>query len=169
MRPRLLATVLPFAAGLLGGTFTYPALLQAQKLAAALKADSVTAKTVTVVGSDTAEPGSDRVRLFSNWDGAGSDISLLASDGMTPRMVMASGGISGFDPAASGINIYAEDGTQVARFGIGHGPLGNQPLTTVLTLFDTSGHQRIRLQVPEAGNPSIRLLDAQGNVIWSAP
>jgi hypothetical protein len=169
MHRRLLAAVLPFAAGLLGGTFAPPAILQAQRLAAVLMADSVTAQSVTVVGSDTVQPGSERVRLFTNWNGAGSDISLLGTDGLTPRMVLASGGISGYDPAASGINIYAEDGTQVARLGIGHGPLGNQPLNTVMTLFDTSGHQRIRLQVPEVGNPSIRILDAQGNVVWSAP
>lgn len=169
MHRKLFAAALPFAAGLLGGTLAHPAIVQAQRLAATLKADSVTAQSITVVGSDRAEPGSDRVRLFTQWDGAGSDISLLGTDGTTRRMVLASGGIDIFDPAASGINIYAENGTQVARLGIGHGPLGNLPLSTNMILFDTNGSQRIRLRVPEVGNPSIQILDAQGNVIWSAP
>jgi hypothetical protein len=169
MHRKLFAAALPFAAGLLGGTLSHPVIAQAQRIAATLKADSVTAQSVTVVGSDRIEPGSDRVRLFTQWDGAGSDISLLGTDGVTPRMVLASGGINVSDPAASGINIYAENGTQVARLGIGHGPLGNLPLSTNLVLFDTSGSQRIRLRVPEVGNPSIQILDAQGNVVWSTP
>jgi hypothetical protein len=169
MHRTLFAAVLPFAAGLLGGTLAQPTILQAQRLAASLKANSVVAQSVTVVGSDTDEPGSERVRLFTQWDGAGSDIALLGSDGSTPRMTLAAGGSRVSDPAGSGINIYAEDGTQVVRLGIGHGPLGNQPLSTNLSLFDTSGRSRIQLRVPEVGSPSIRILDAQGNVVWSTP
>jgi hypothetical protein len=169
MHRKLFAAVLPFAAGLLGGTLAGPTVVQAQRLAATLKADSVTAQSMSVAGSDRGEPGAERVRLFTQWNGAGSDIALLGTDGSTPRMVLASGGINVSDPAASGINIYAEDGTQVARLGIGHGPLGNLSLSTVLSLFDTSGHTRIQLRVPEVGNPSIRILDAQGKVVWSAP
>jgi hypothetical protein len=169
MRRKLFAVVLPFAAGILGGTLTGPAIVEAQKLAATLRAESVTAQSVTVVGSEAAESGSERVQLFTQWNGLGSNIHLLGVDGLTPRMVLASGGINIYDPAASGLNIYAEDGTQVARLGIGHGPQGNQPLSTVLSLFDTSGRSRIQLRVPEVGNPSIRILDVQGSTVWSAP
>lgn len=169
MSRRLLAAALPCAAGLLGGALAGPAILEAQRLAASLKASTVTAQSLTVVGSDTAEPGSERVQLFTQWNGEGGDIALLGADGITRRIVLASGGIGAYDPAAAGINIYAEDGTQVARLGIGRGPHGNQPLSTVLSLFDTSGRSRIQLRVPEAGTPSIRILDVQGNVVWSAP
>jgi hypothetical protein len=169
MHRRLPSAVLPLAAGLLGGALAGPVVGEAQRLAATLKADSVEARSVSVVGSDALEPGSERVRLFTQWNGAGSAVALLGADGATPRMVLASGGVNIDDPAASGINIYAEDGTQVARLGIGRGPLGNQPLSTVLSLFDTTGRSRIQLRVPEAGAPSIRILDAQGTVVWSVP
>src|SRR5262245_28666359 len=127
MRRKLFVAALPFAAGLLGGSLAQPTILQAQRLAATLKANSVTAQSVTVVGADTPEPGTEGVRLFSQWDGAGSNIALLGPDGSTPRLTIAAGGSRVPDPAGSGINIYSENGTQVARLGIGHGPFGDQP------------------------------------------
>jgi len=38
-----------------------------------------------------------------------------------------------------------------------------------LTLNDQSGHPRARILVADDGTPSISLLDANGNVTWSAP
>jgi hypothetical protein len=52
---------------------------------------------------------------------------------------------------------------------MGHGPLGNQPLATSMFLADQDGHRRILLSVDQNGTPSIKLLDAQGHVTWSAP
>jgi hypothetical protein len=39
---------------------------------------------------------------------------------------------------------------------MGRGPLGNQPLTTLLFLADQDGHRRILLSVDQAGTPSIK-------------
>ena len=87
----------------------------------------------------------------------------------TPRFILGVGGIDVSDPGGSGFNIYAEDGTQVARFGIGHGPLGNLPLTTQMFLNDQTGQARIRLSVAQDGTPALLIYDEDGSVIWSAP
>ena len=112
--------------------------------------------------------GTDRIRLATKWDGQGSDLTMLAADG-TERMVMGAGGTRVNDPGGSGININGEDGTQVARFGTGHGPLGNLPLSTQMFLNDQSGQTRIRLSVAEDGTPRIVIYDADGSVTWTAP
>lgn len=166
---RMLVAMLPLAAGLLGGTLVRPAVLQAQKLAATLKAQSVTAEFMRIVGVDTLDTGADRIRLGTQWSGDGADIQLLAPDGQTNRVVISSGGISVPDPDGSGMNIYNQSGVPVARLGMGRGPLGNQPLTNLLFLADQDGHRRILLSVDQSGTPSIKLLDAQGNVTWHAP
>src|SRR5439155_23406775 len=123
-----------------------------------LRADSL-----VVVGA-----GSDRLRLATKWDGQASDFTLLAPDG-TERLIMGAGGIAVDDPAGSGINVNAEDGTQVARFGTGHGPLGNLPLSTQMFLNDQSGVTRIRLSVAEDGTSRMFIYDADGSVAWTAP
>ena len=164
MRHKFLALSLPFAAGLLGGMTVGPVMLQAQRLEATLRAESVTAEFMRVVGA-----GSDRIQLATQWDGAGSDIRLLGPDGQTRRLVISSGGIDVPDPDGSGMNVYNQSGVVVARLGQGRGPLGNQPLTNLLFLSDQNGRRRILLAVDSNGNPTIRLLDAFGNTIWSAP
>ena len=161
--------MLPFAAGLLGGVLAGPVGLEAQKLAATIMAESVTAEFSRVVGADTLGTGADRIRLGTQWDGQGADIQLLGPDGQTSRLVISSGGISVPDPDGSGMNIYNQSGIPVARLGMGRGPLGNQPLTNLLFLADQDGHRRILLSVDQYGTPSIKLLDAQGHVTWSAP
>ena len=169
MRRKLLATMLPFAAGLLGGALAHPTILAAQRLEATLKANSVTAEFMRVVGANFLGADADRIQLATQWNGQGADIRLLAPDGQTRRLVISSGGIDVPDPDGSGMNIYNQSGLTVARLGQGRGPQGNQPLTNLLFLSDQNGHQRIRLSVDQFGTPSIKLLDAAGNVIWSAP
>ena len=168
-RRKLFVAMLPFAAGLLGGVLARPVVLQAQRLAATLKAESVTAELMRVVGADTLGAGEDRIRLGTQWDGQGADIQLLGPDGQTSRLVISSGGINVPDPDGSGMNIYNQSGIPVARLGMGRGPLGNQPLTNLLFLADQDGHRRILLSVDQYGTPSIKLLDAQGHITWSAP
>src|SRR5947209_1229784 len=145
-----------FLGAILALGWAVPALVEAQE--ARLRAESL-----TVVGA-----GTDRVRLGTKWDGRASDFTLLAPDG-TERLIIGAGGIAVDDPAGSGLNVVAEDGTQVARFGTGHGPLGNLPLTTQLFLNDQSGRTRIRLSVAEDGTPTMLIYDADGAVVWSAP
>jgi len=156
----LVAGVLPFMSAFLGGVLAWsvvaPTLAEAQEA-------RIRAELVSVIGA-----GTERIRLETKWDGQGSELTLFAPDG-TPRLIMGSGGIAARDPAGSGINIVAEDGTQLARFGTGHGPLGNLPLTTQMFLNDQSGQARIRLAVAEDGTPRIFIYDADGSVKWSAP
>jgi len=161
--------MLPFAAGLLGGALARPVVLEAQKLAATVMAESVTAEFMRIVGADTLSTGADRIRLGTQWDGQGADIQLLGPDGQTNRVVISSGGINVPDPDGSGMNIYNQSGIPVARLGMGRGPQGNQPLANLLFLADQDGHRRILLSVDQYGTPSIKLLDAQGHIIWSAP
>jgi hypothetical protein len=169
MRRKILGAMLPFAAGVLGGVLARPAVLEAQRLAATLKAESVTAEFMRIVGADFLGTGADRVQLGTQWDGQGADIRLLGPDGQTNRLIISSGGINVPDPDGSGMNIYNQSGVTVARLGMGRGPQGNQPLRNLLFLADQDGHQRILLAVDQFGTPSIKLLDASGNVIWSAP
>jgi hypothetical protein len=161
--------MLPFAAGLLGGVLARPVVLEAQKLAATIMAESVTAEFMRIVGADTLGADADRIRLGTQWDGQGADIQLLAPDGQTNRVVISSGGINVPDPDGSGMNIYNQNGIPVARLGMGRGPQGNQPLANLLFLADQDGHRRILLSVDQYGTPSIKLLDAQGHITWSAP
>ena len=169
MRRKILGVMLPLAAGVLGGALAGPALLEAQRLEATLKAESVTAEFMRIVGADFLGTGVDRVQLGTQWGGRGADIRLLAPDGQTNRVIISSGGINVPDPDGSGMNIYNQSGVTVARLGFGRGPQGNQPLRNLLFLADQDGHQRIVLAVDQFGTPSIKLFDASGNVIWSAP
>jgi hypothetical protein len=168
MRHKFLAVLLPFAAGLFGGMVARPLAVQAQRLEATLMAESVTARFMRVVGADSDVAGSDRIQLATQWDGAGPNVRLLGP-GQTRRVVISAGGIEVPDPDGSGMNVYNQNGVVVGRFGQGRGPLGNQPLRNLLFLSDQNGKQRILLAVDSSGNPTIRLLDAFGNVIWSAP
>jgi len=159
-RTLLLAGLLPFVSGFLGSVLAFalvvPGMVGAQEA-------RVRAETVTIVGA-----GTDRVRLATKWDGEASDLSMLEPDG-TPRLVIGAGGLNVRDPDGSGMNVYLQDGTQVARFGSGHGPRGNQPLTTQMFLNDKNGQTRIRLSVADDGTPAVLIYDADGAVIWSAP
>jgi hypothetical protein len=169
MRRKILGAMFPLAAGLLGGVLARPAVVEAQYLAATLKAGSVTAEFMRIVGADFLGTGEDRILMGTQWDGQGADIDLLAPDGQTRRLVLSSGGIDVPDPDGSGMQFYNQSGVVVGRFGMGHGPRGTQPLTNVLFLSDQDGHRRILLSVDQSGNPSIKLLDAQGNVTWHVP
>lgn len=169
MRRTILGAMLPFAAGLLGGVLGRPAVLGAQQLAATLMAQSVTAGFMRIVGTDTLGTGADRIQMATQWDGEGADIRLLGPDGQTNRVVISSGGINVPDPDGAGMNVYNQSGVPVARLGMGRGPQGNQPLTNLLFLTDQDGHRRILLSVDQNGTPSIKLLDAQGNVTWKTP
>ena len=169
MRRKISGAMLPLAAGLLGGVLARPAVLEAQHLAATLNAASVTAAFMKIVGADSLGTGEDRILMGTQWHGQGADIDLLGPDGQTRRLVLSSGGIDVPDPDGSGMNVYNQSGVVIARLGVGHGPLGNQPLTNLLFLSDQEGHRRILLSVDQFGNPSIKLLDAQGNVTWHVP
>src|SRR5262245_65754351 len=169
MGRKVLVAMLPLVGGLLGGALARPVVLEAQRLAATLRAESGTAEFMRMVGGDTLGTGVDRIRLGTQWDGQGADIQLLGPDGETSRVIISSGGTNVPDPDGSGMNVYNQSGIAVARIGMGRGPLGNQPLATTMFLADQDGHRRILLSVDQNGTPSIKLLDAQGHVTWNAP
>jgi hypothetical protein len=78
MRRKVLVAMFPLAGGLLGGALARPVVLEAQRLAAALRSESVTAEFMRIVGVDTLGTGVDRIRLGTQWDGQGADIQLLS-------------------------------------------------------------------------------------------
>lgn len=169
MRHKFLAMLLPVAAGLFGGMVARPLVIEAQRLEATLMGESITAQFMRVIGAGNDVAGSDRIQLATQWDGGGPNVRLLGPDGQTRRVVISAGGIEVPDPDGSGMNVYNQKGVVVGRFGQGRGPLGNQPLRNLLFLSDQNGKQRILLAVDSSGNPTIRLMDAYGNIIWSAP
>ena len=68
MRQKLWGVMLPMLAGFVGGICSQPMAVEAQKLAARLKAESITAEFMRVVGADTVSAGDDR----TIWIGDGS-------------------------------------------------------------------------------------------------
>ena len=158
-RTILLGGVLPFVAAFLGG-------LLAVNVAPAAEAQDarVRAEQFTIVDGS----GADRVRLQTG-PGIAARVQLLAPDGTTQRVWLATGApvFGGTVPESAGINLAALDGTEVGRLGTGN-PNDPAPDGVNLLLSDRQRQNRIRLVVAADGTPSIELLDAEGNVTWSA-
>ena len=77
---------------------------------------------------------------------------------------MATGGppaLGGVDPSRASFNVYSLDGTQV-------GFLGTSAAGALMQLTDQQGKSRVRLSVSADGTPHIEMLDAGGNVTWTA-
>ena len=125
----------------------------------------IRAEQVTVVGDN----GADRVKLGVG-PGVNAEVDVFDADGLRRASLNTGGFRFGNDPESAGFNAFGPDGaTQVVRLGIGRGPLGDQPLFNTLILSDLQGKPRITMRVEEDGTPSMRLLDAAGNVTWNAP
>jgi hypothetical protein len=100
----------------------------------------------------------------------GGIVRVFGPDGKTTRVQMASGGAGSgqvIQPGApgAGVNVYDVNGTLVGRLGT-HGALNDG---VNLQLADAQGNVRYRASVDGDGNPTIELMDAEGNVTWSAP
>ena len=148
--------VMAFLGTVLASTVAVPAVVGAQEA-------RIRAEQFTVVGDN----GADGVRLGTG-PGLNSDVRVLDTNGVLRAAFNTGGILAGNDPDGAGFNVYAPDGTTVLRLGMGHGPRGDQPLANVLTLWDWQGQPRIVLRLDENGTPSIRMLDAGGNVTWEA-
>ena len=122
------------------------------------------AEQLTVVGDN----GADRVRIQTG-PGEASSVRLLDTNGNLRSLWSTLGQTRGDDPDAAGISFQNSSGTQVIRLGTGRGPSSTGPLEQTLRLTDQEGRIRALIQVAEDGSPSISLLDASGNVTWSAP
>jgi hypothetical protein len=122
------------------------------------------ASSVTVAGENNV----DRVRLEIGPGGA-SSMRLQDPQGELRVMTSTGGQERGDDPDAAGIAFRNSSGTQVIRLGTGRGPSSNGPLVQGLQLTDQEGRQRVWIRVEEDGSPTMYMLNAEGNVIWSAP
>ena len=113
--------------------------------------------------------GADRARLFVG-PGANSSVSVLSTDGRV-RALIGTGGpaaTGGMEPETADVVVFAQDGTGIARLGTREAP-DSHAAGVNLILSDAQGHVRLDMLVAEDGTPAIHMLDASGNVVWSAP
>ena len=146
-----------FLGTVVAATLVVPAAVGAQEA-------RIRAQQFTVVGDN----GADRVSLLTG-PGVGASVGVADTSGVTRASFNAAGSRADDDPDNAGFTVYADDGTTpLARLGTGRGPRGDQPLRNGLSLRDWQGKDRILLRLDENGTPSIRMLDASGNVTWEA-
>jgi hypothetical protein len=110
-----------------------------------------------------SETGADRVVLKGSPGPAEGAVQLVDVNGKT-RVGVDMGGPDGTLPNAFGFHLRNEDGTIIANLGVVNNATG-----VALVLSDQQGHARINLLVDSDGTPTMQLLDASGNVTWSAP
>lgn len=115
----------------------------------------------------TDADGRDRVALRTV-PGISAGVAVNDTNGVA-RISINTGGArtGGINLEAVGLNVNASDGTQIGRLGTINTPEGTVAGMR-LALNDRQGTPRIRLTVAEDGTPSIQMLDANGNVTWSA-
>ena len=156
-----LSVVLPLVMGFLGTvlaqTLMQPGLADAQEA-------RIRAEQLTLVGDN----GMDRLRLEPG-PGAGAAVGVLDSDGKLRSDARTGGSptTAGTTPEAASINVFASNGTRIARMGTGGAGTAAAP-GAELVLRDRENRDRVRLLVADDGTPAIQLLDANGNVTWSA-
>jgi hypothetical protein len=160
-RTLFLSVVLPLLMGFLGTvlaqSLVLPGLADAQEA-------RIRAEQLTLVGDN----GADRLRLAPG-AGAGAAVGVLDSDGKL-RIDLRTGGsptAAGTTPEAASVNVFASNGSRIARIGTGGAGTAAAP-GAELVLRDRKNRDRLRLLVADDGTRSIHLLDADGNVAWSA-
>ncbi len=112
--------------------------------------------------------GTDRARL-SVGPGASASVAVFSADGRV-RTLMGTGGPAthgGVEPETADFVLFAQDGTPIARLGTRR-TADSHAAGVILILLDSQGRVRLNLQVAEDGTPAIQMLDANGNVTWSA-
>jgi hypothetical protein len=157
-----LSVMLPLMMGMVGTilaqALVLPAIVGAQEA-------RIQAEQVTVVGDN----GADRVRLVAG-PGISSAMQVLDANG-TIRTQANTGraGARTDVPDTGYFQVFTSGGAPAAILGLNRGPQGVRSLSSSLELFDQQARVRLRLDVMEDGEPSLRMMDATGNVIWSAP
>jgi hypothetical protein len=157
-----LSVVLPLVMGgvgtVVGQAVVLPALVAAQE-------SRIRAEQVTVVGDN----GAERVRMVAG-PGISSAMQVLDANG-TVRTQASTGraGARTDVPDTGYFSVFTSAGTPGALLGLNRGPQGDRSLSSSLELFDQQARVRLRLDVMEDGSPSLRMMDATGNVVWSAP
>jgi hypothetical protein len=129
------------------------------------RVDAMRASQFIAVG----ESGAERIRLVPGSGDAGT-IALADASGQDRIRLLVQNHPSGV--ADTGIGIRSADGTTIMRLGnIAQDPELPGPLlhSANLLLRDESGHDRIRLLIDDDGNPRIELINAAGELVWTAP
>jgi hypothetical protein len=134
-----------------------PALVAAQ-------VDTLRAGQFVAVGDN----GAERIRLVP---GSGDEATVALADGSGHERIRL---LVQNDPDGSvdtGIGIHAANGRTIMRLGNTTDPELPAPLlhSANLILRDESGRDRIRLLVSDNGDPKIELINAAGELVWSAP
>jgi len=138
-----------------------PAIVEAQET-------RIRAESVVVVDGN----GTNRVRMATGPD-VRSQVTVLSQAGI-PRVSIGAGGFGRGGvvlPDEANLEVYAPEGPTsqpgglrpIAVLGTTQDGAGSHML-----LSDRQGQIRIGLRVDADGNPSIQMLDANGNVAWSA-
>ena len=130
--------------------------------AVAAQEDSLHAEKLITVGPN----GVTRARMFIG-QGLNASVSVLDPGGQV-RTLMGAGGPTGQEPETADFVVFAQDGKSIARLGTRNTP-DSHAAGVNLVLADTQGHVRLDMLVDEDGTPAIHMLDAAGNVTWSAP
>ena len=129
------------------------------------KVDALRATQFIAVG----ENGAERIRLVP---GSGDEAAVAVADasGQDRIRLLVQNNPSGV--ADTGIGIRSASGVTIMRLGnVAQDPELPGPLlhSANLLLRDESGHDRIRLLIDDDGNPKIELINAAGELVWSAP
>ena len=148
----VVSLVMGFAGAALGIMVLLPAIAAAEPTE--LRADRLVI---------SGEAGTDRVVLKGSPGQAEGAVQLVDVNGKT-RVGVDMGGPDGTIANAFGFHLRADDGTVVANLGVVKNATG-----VSLVLSDQQGHGRINLLVDSDGTPSMQMMDAGGNIIWSAP
>jgi hypothetical protein len=129
------------------------------------KVDALRATQFIAVGDN----GAERIRLVP---GSGDEAAVAVADasGQDRIRLLVQNHPSGV--ADTGIGIRSASGVTIMRLGnVAQDPELPGPLlhSANLLLRDESGHDRIRLLIDDDGNPKIELINAAGELVWSAP
>ena len=115
------------------------------------------------------ESGAERIRLVPGTRDAPA-VQLADASGQDRIRLLIQNHPSGV--ADTGIAIRSASGLTMMRLGnVAQDPELPAPLlhSANLLLRDESGRDHIRLLVADDGTPKIELLDANGELVWSAP
>ena len=134
-------------------TMAMPGLVAAQ-------VDTIRGGQVIAVGDN-----GERVRITPG-PGAAASVRIVGTDGQD-RVIMTQG-----TDTDAGFGVRTAGGVNIMRLGtVANDPELAGPLlhSANLILRDDSGGDRIRLLISDAGNPTIELINAAGELVWSAP
>jgi hypothetical protein len=130
----------------------------------ATQVDALRASQFVAVGDN----GAERIKLVP---GSGDNTAVAVADASGHDRIRL---LVQNDPSGvvdTGIGIHNGSGVTIMRLGNTTDPELPGPLVHSANrlLRDDSGHDRIRLLVGDDGNPKIELINAAGELVWSAP